>query len=91
MPLKKRRKGKTHYTSAGAFAQVRLDRYIEQQQPGDVPQVPLDPGYGGSPSEPPVTGDEPPIAVIIEETLGVLYSTNFNSPDPDGCRVDGLE
>jgi hypothetical protein len=43
-PIRKKRRGRTQYQSAGAFAQTRLDKYVASVASGSIPTFPS--GYG---------------------------------------------
>jgi len=84
MTLRKKRKGVVHYSSAGAFAQLRLDKYLQQSisnfngAPFVFPSV----GFGGPP---PLTGGETTVkdqGVLHIPGEGLFYTLTLDTDDP---------
>jgi hypothetical protein len=84
MALRKKRIGRVHYNSAGAFAQMRLDKYLQENISNfnGAPFTFPTPGYGGPP--PPTSGE---ITIKNKAALhivgeGLFYTTTLDTDDP---------
>jgi hypothetical protein len=84
MTLRRKRRGRVQYSSAGAFAQTRLDKYLQQSisnfngAPFVFPSV----GFGGPP--PPSAGEVTvkDRGVLHINGVGLFYTLTLNSTEP---------
>lgn len=87
MALRKKRKGIVHYSSAGAFAQTRLDKYLQQSISNfnGVPFVFPSTGFGGSISlETPVVNAKR--AIVHDTNYGPFFTSTLDSITPFWIR-----